>query len=549
MKVFLLHRDQDFDPAPELRDEIFDAMVSGNLWALSNVRRNLQRNRNVAAMPPTPSRHEDLSQDLELETLWDAMSAGDEFLFETARRVMLSSVREPPAIGYRQRVLADCLEHPAVIRELYALAIDALASERAVGSLWSGAGPDTILYRSVKLLKLYGGALRRLRQIADEQLEHFRSEGFTRLFGTLREELADEYLETVERHLHDLEFRRGLLESAQLGKGDKGEHYIVHEAPRERRWKERLPLLSSRQTEQYSFELHPRDEAGARALAEIRGRGINQIADAVARSADHVQSFFSTLRLELAFYLGCLNLRARLDQKGEPVCYPAPAPIGELALTADGIYDPCLTLHIDDAVVGNNVDADGKSLVMITGANQGGKSTLLRALGLAQLMMQSGMFVSARSFRASVCVGLFTHYKREEDTAMESGKLAEELSRMSEVVDRIEPHSMLLCNESFASTNEREGSEIARQVVRAMLDKRIRVLFVTHMYDLAHSFHIEQSDAALFLRAERESDGRRTFKLLNGEPLPTSYGEDSYRRIFGEVDGALPIGRRAQGAD
>ncbi|HJS94478.1 MAG TPA: hypothetical protein VJ741_09455 [Solirubrobacteraceae bacterium] len=551
MKVFLLHRDQDFDPAPELRDEIFDAMVSGNLWALSNLRRNLQRRRNVAAVPPSPpslSPHTELAQDLELETLWGAMSAGDEFLFETARRVILSSLREPAAIVYRQRVLADCLEHPAVIRELYALAIDALGFERAVGSLWTGAGPDTILYRSVKLLKLYGGALRRLRQIADEQLEHFSSEGFTRLFATLRGELADEYLDTVERHLQDLEFRRGLLESAELGKGDKGEHYIVHEPPREQRWMERLPVLGSRKAEQYSFELHPRDEAGARALGEIRGQGINRIADAVARSADHVQSFFRTLRLELAFYLGCLNLRARLDRKGEPVCYPEPAPMSELSLTADGIYDACLTLHIDDAVISNNVDADGKSLMMITGANQGGKSTLLRALGLAQLMMQSGMFVSARSFRASVCAGLFTHYKREEDTAMESGKLAEELSRMSEVVDRIKPHSMLLCNESFASTNEREGSEIARQVVRAMLDKRIRVLFVTHMYDLAHGFHAEQSDAALFLRAEREPDGRRTFKLLKGEPLPTSYGEDSYRRIFGEGDRAVQIGRRAGGA-
>ena len=104
---------------------------------------------------------------------------------------------------------------------------------------------------------------------------------------------------------------------------------------------------------------------------------------------------------------------------------------------------------------------------------------------------------------------------------------------MSEIADRISPHCILLCNESFASTNEREGSEIARQVVRAMLDKQVRVFFVTHMYDLAHSFHAQQLDTALFLRAEREPDGRRTFKVLEGEPLPTSYGEDSYRRIFG----------------
>ena len=95
------------------------------------------------------------------------------------------------------------------------------------------------------------------------------------------------------------------------------------------------------------------------------------------------------LRIELAFYLGCLNLRERLDVKGEPACFPVPLPAGQLTLAAEGIYDVCLTLHLPDRVAGNDVNADGKSLVMITGANQGGKSTLLRSLGLAHLMMQA----------------------------------------------------------------------------------------------------------------------------------------------------------------
>jgi DNA mismatch repair ATPase MutS len=170
---------------------------------------------------------------------------------------------------------------------------------------------------------------------------------------------------------------------------------------------------------------------------------------------------------------------------------------------------------------------------MITGANQGGKSTLLRSLGLAQLMMQCGMFVGARSLHAGLSSGVFTHFKRGEDASMQSGKLDEELRRMSEIADRIAPDAVLLCNESFAATNEREGSEIARQVISAMLDSHVRVFFVTHMYDLAHGFEAQGLPHALFLRAQREPDGRRTFRLLPGEPLPTSYGEDSYRRIFG----------------
>jgi DNA mismatch repair ATPase MutS len=101
-------------------------------------------------------------------------------------------------------------------------------------------------------------------------------------------------------------------------------------------------------------------------------------------------------------------------------------------------------------------------------------------------------------------------------------------------VDHITPGSMLLCNESFAYTNEREGSQIAREVVTALLESGVKVLFVTHMFDLASSLHRQGIDTAFFLRAERGADGARPFRISEGEPLPTSYGEDSYRRVFGQ---------------
>jgi len=529
MKVFLLHRDRDFDVKPALRDEIFDAMLSSNLFALTYTKRNRKRPAKPAPAAP-PGTDDVLAQDLELGTLWTAMAGGDEFLFETAKRAVLSSLHDPEAIVYRQRVLADCLQRPTVVRQLYGLAVEALENERtAGGGLWHSDRPDSTLYRSVQVLRAHVDVLKRLRQLADQQAGTFRSEGFTRFFAMLREELADDYLQAVEQHLRELGFSRGVFESARLGQGDKGHDYIVRRL-REQRWTERLPF--GNRTPDYSFTIPPRDQAGFQALEEIRGKGINLVANAVAQAAEHISSFFIMLRLELAFYLGCLNLHERLEQKSEPTCFPEPLAEGQPSLTTHGIYDVCLTLHIQDRVVGNEVHADGKPLVMITGANQGGKSTLLRSLGLAQLMMQSGMFAAAESFRASICAGVFTHYKREEDTTMEGGKLDEELSRMSQIAGQIAPHSLLLCNESFASTNEREASEIARQVIRAMLDKQIKVIFVTHMYDLAHGLHEQQLDAALFLRAERQPDGRRTFKLLEGKPLPTSYGEDSYRRIF-----------------
>jgi DNA mismatch repair ATPase MutS len=104
---------------------------------------------------------------------------------------------------------------------------------------------------------------------------------------------------------------------------------------------------------------------------------------------------------------------------------------------------------------------------------------------------------------------------------------------MSAIVEYIGSTSLLLCNESFSSTNELEGSQIARGIVRAMVESGVRVFFVTHLYDLAHSLYARHDPADLFLRAERRRDGVRTFRMAPGKPEPISYAEDSFRRIFG----------------
>ncbi len=74
-------------------------------------------------------------------------------------------------------------------------------------------------------------------------------------------------------------------------------------------------------------------------------------------------------------------------------------------------------------IVGNEINADAKNLVIITGANQGGKSTFLRSVGLAQLMMQAGMFVTCESFCANLCQGVFTHLQAVKKMLNEGGKL------------------------------------------------------------------------------------------------------------------------------
>jgi len=502
MKVLLMHRDRDFRPGENL----------------------------------SPNTAE-LTQDLELDILLDAMAADDSFLREVAKNALLASLRDPGSILYRQQILADCLSAPKVIREIYATAIEAIESERKVWSLMWERDASSALHRSTEVLQLCVNPLRRLWRIAGDNGLQFRSEGFERFCAMISTELDEDYMRSIEEYLERLEFNNGVLMSAGLGSDSKGGDYTLREMPAiKQTWLERVrdwvSDLTGRADPAFVYEVDERDETGFRILGDLRAQGIVHVATALTQSTDHILNFFKMLRLELGFYIGCLNLHERLTQKGEPVCIPEPLPGGDSGFRCEGLYDVCLSLRLDERTVGNDVNCDGKPLVVITGANRGGKSTFLRSVGLAHLMMQCGMFVAAEAFRTNVCSGIFTHFKREEDATMQSGKLDEELSRMSTIVDAIVPGSIVFLNESFASTNEREGSEIATQIVRALLKMGIKVFYVTHLFALANGLHSAGLHSAHFLRAERLSDGRRTFRLLEGEPLPTSYGKDLYQRIF-----------------
>ena len=489
----------------------------------------MYRDRDLAS-DPTPQPQDALTKDLELDTLINAMGRDDDYLLHVARSVLLSSLRDPDAILYRLDVLRDCIRNASVVREMYTVTLETLETRRRN---WLGIfthNPSAVLASSLSLLRLLVDRAGNLKRLADEHTLEFESEGFRRFFSMLRRDLDDEYFATVQDQLRELGFRKGALISAELTAGNVGTSYNLRK-PRDGTW---IGRVFTKRSPVYAFSIHPRDEAGARALAELEDRGLNFVANALGQAADHILSFFTMLKHELAFYVGCLNLYDRLAELGEPVCSPVPAAPGERKHSFRGLYDVCLALTMGRRIVGNELNAEGKDLVVITGANQGGKSTFLRSVGVAQLMMQCGMFVPAESFCANTCARIFTHFKRKEDATMKSGKLDEELRRMSDIVDCLTPESMVLFNESFAATNEREGSEIARQIVGALVERRAKILFVTHLYDFAHSLYDTQMADAVFLRAERESDGRRTFRMIEGEPLDTSYGEDLYRSIFEE---------------
>jgi MutS domain V len=493
VKVLLMHPDRDFDGQP--------------------------------SHTPKPIQ---FAQDLELGVLLKTAAAGDDYLYEVMVETFLRAwTNDIPTIRYRQEILKDCLANPKIVRQMYAIAVEPFGRERSWHFSLYGNEPTSMVGSAVRTLQSSLDVLRRIRDLYRTNSEGFMSHGFCRFFEMLERDLDDSYLEAAHADLKNLNFGKGVLLTAHVGDGGKGVNTMLRvPQPRDLSWFLSI-LTHGRQS--HTLYLHPRDQAGAWAFRELKNRGLSLISDALYQSAEHVLGFLKTLRLELAFYIACLNLQEQLARIEESIAFPEVYAVAP-RFSCRNLRDVCLALTMGRNVVGNDVDANGKALVIITGANRGGKSTFLRSVGLAQLMLQSGLFVTADSFASSIRSGLFTHYKRQEDRNMRSGKFDEELVRMSSIADQVRYRALVLFNESFAATHEQEGSEIARQIVSALLNCDITVFFVSHMYEFARSFF--NNDQTLFLRADRSEGGGRDFRLREAKPLSTSYGGDLYQEIF-----------------
>jgi hypothetical protein len=246
-----------------------------------------------------PGSEADLKRDLALETLVVAMANGDPIVFEVVQKALLAGVGESlETIAYRQATVRDAIRNPATMRQFYGLAQEALQRHRKVWPRYREY-PSGTLDTAVEHMAIFVDVLKRLRDLADRNAGALQSEAFLNLCRMLAGELDDAYFRLIDSHLKRLKFRNGVLVSAGLGKGLKGANYVLRRPLKPSgTWFDRMftpgPVG-------YSLRLAPRDEAGAKAMSELRDRGLGLAADALAKSAEHILSFFRMLQTELAF--------------------------------------------------------------------------------------------------------------------------------------------------------------------------------------------------------------------------------------------------------
>jgi DNA mismatch repair ATPase MutS len=195
------------------------------------------------------------------------------------------------------------------------------------------------------------------------------------------------------------------------------------------------------------------------------------------------------------------------------------------------LMDASLALKERIAPVGNDLCFTGKRLVVITGANQGGKTTFLRGAGIAQVMAQCGMFVAAKAYESPLFNGIYTFFPSGEDPGIKMGLLEMELNKLSCIIDKIKPGSLLFMNESFQTTMPLDAKHLADGIVAALNDAEVTVCFVTHLYAYADGLYRRHREDMLFLRAGRDSNDKNTFILREGAPYKSAYGMELFCEI------------------
>ena len=223
----------------------------------------------------------------------------------------------------------------------------------------------------------------------------------------------------------------------------------------------------------------------------------------------------------------------RLKEKHCPLCFPELAPAADKTYCAYGLYNPAVALKIEGEVVPNDLVFDENATIyVLSGPNRGGKSVITCALGISQAMLQLGMFVPAQSAVMSPVDGIFTHFPTGADDTIDKGRLGEECARLDAIISSVTDESLVLLDESLSSTGSFEASYIAAEVLGGFALIGCRVLFSTHLHELAamiddiNARTAKNGGVKIDTLVAGIEEGKRSFKIPRAKPDGKSYARD-----------------------
>ena len=217
---------------------------------------------------------------------------------------------------------------------------------------------------------------------------------------------------------------------------------------------------------------------------------------------------------EIQFYIAYIELMARLARRGLRFGYPTVTTVRG-AVRARDAFDLALATRLADsgpAIVANDVTLDeSERMLVVSGPNQGGKTTFARMIGQLHHLAALGVPVPGTEARLPLVDGIFTHFERQESVEDLSSKLENDLRRIRDILEGATQDSLLVMNESFSSTTLHDQLFINTEVVRAILDRGCLCVAVTFLDELAA---LDPSIVSMVSKVDPDEPARRTFRIV-----------------------------------
>ena len=237
---------------------------------------------------------------------------------------------------------------------------------------------------------------------------------------------------------------------------------------------------------------------------------------------------------DFIFYIRWAEYTEKLQKLGQPMCKPEIIDSPDRLMRTTGLYNLKLAVQLEQGkkleIIPNDIEFSPEhGIYIMTGPNRGGKTTFTQAVGILFLLAQHGLYVPAESAQISPADNIYTHFPADENRTVNLGRLGEESKRLSEIFSVASKKSVLLFNETLATTSFAEGLYIAKDVVKALRYLGARTIFNTHMHELAtdlDTMNALEGDLNVASLITGIHEGKRSYKVFLAPPEGVSYAHD-----------------------
>lgn len=260
------------------------------------------------------------------------------------------------------------------------------------------------------------------------------------------------------------------------------------------------------------------------AVCQLYSDKVAQIEAEIAKYA-YVDFYEPTSYIsEIKFFLEIYSLLQRATQIGVPHC------IAKLSQTpqyiAKELYDVSLLAKNCETIIPNDADfTENEPFCFLLGANGGGKTTYLRALGVNLILFLAGCPVFAKEAEIYPFDIVLSHFPRDERFD-NTGRLDEERKRTEEMLNTVQNKvAFLFFNETFSGTDDKRGFDLLTDTVAKIAESKYFGLYVTHFHEVMSldypvlSAEVDLSDA-----------NKRTFRIVRSKGSASSYASDILKK-------------------